>query len=68
MVNLFNYTSGAMFFFSLLKKKIIQQMNATHPFLDKAYLWFSPKLTADERYSSISGQGISVVLSEAPAS
>ena len=32
-----------MFFFSLLKKKIIQQINATHPFLDKAFLWFSPK-------------------------
>lgn len=30
------------FFFFLPKKKIIQQMNATHPFLDKAYLWFSP--------------------------
>jgi len=30
-----------VFFFA--GKKIIQQMNAAHPFLDKAYLWFSPK-------------------------
>jgi len=30
-------------FFFFAEKKNIQQMNATHPFLDKAYLWFSPK-------------------------
>lgn len=35
-----------MFNASLLggkKKRLIQQMNARHPFLDKAFLWFSPK-------------------------
>ena len=29
--------------YSILLTKRIQQMNAKHPFLDKAYLWFSPR-------------------------
>lgn len=32
---------NASFFFC--RKKNMQQMNAAHPFLDKAYLWFSPR-------------------------
>ena len=35
--------SSILFFFFPSFLRIMQQMNAKHPFLDKAYLWFSPR-------------------------